>query len=107
MQLEGLIFGGAYIRRGLSTDGNLGFHIGWTSLTVGRRFTVFALFYFVSEGNFPGTSSAGEGGLIFGGTIPLRVFLRFLFDRAFVLRLLCLLCSSQHIFVMYLSKGNM
>ena len=29
---EGLIFGGAYIRRGLSTEGNLRFKIDWASL---------------------------------------------------------------------------
>ena len=44
---ERLIFGGAYIRRGLSTEGNLRFKIDWASLTVGSKFTVFALFYFV------------------------------------------------------------
>ena len=49
---EGLIFGGAYIRRGLSTEGNLRFKIDWASLIVGSEFTVFALFYFVFEGNF-------------------------------------------------------
>ena len=47
-----LIFGGAYIRRGLSTEGNLRFKIDWASLIVERKFTVFALFYFVFEGNF-------------------------------------------------------
>ena len=52
----GLIFGGAYIRRGLSTEGNLRFKIDWASLIVGSKFTVFALFYFVFEGNFPSTS---------------------------------------------------
>ena len=31
---EGFIFGGAYIRRGLSTEGNLRFKIDWTSLIV-------------------------------------------------------------------------
>ena len=29
---EGLIFGGAYIRRGLYTEGNLRYKIGWASL---------------------------------------------------------------------------
>ena len=43
---EGLIFGGAYIRRGLSTEGNLRFKTDWVSLIVGSKFTVFALFYF-------------------------------------------------------------
>ena len=28
----------------------------WASLIVGSKFTVFALFYFVFEGNFPSTS---------------------------------------------------
>ena len=30
--------------------------IDWASLIVASRFTVFALFYFVSEGNFPSIS---------------------------------------------------
>ena len=53
---EGLIFGGAYIRRGLSTEGKLCFKIKWASPIFGSKFTVFALFYFVFEGNFPSTS---------------------------------------------------
>ena len=62
---------GAYIfqrtfLRGLSTEGNLRFKIYWASLTVGRKFTVFALFYFVFEGNF---QVQAPGGLIFGGAI--------------------------------------
>ena len=35
------------------------FKIDWASLTVGSKFTVFALFYFVFEGNFPSTSPRG------------------------------------------------
>ena len=31
----------------------------WASITVGSKFTVFALFYFVFEGNFPSTSPRG------------------------------------------------
>ena len=31
--------------------GNLHFKIDWASLIVGRKFTVFTLFYFVFEGN--------------------------------------------------------
>ena len=31
---------------------NLHFKIDWASLIVGRKFTVFALFYFVFEGHF-------------------------------------------------------
>ena len=52
--LEGLIFGGAYIR-----EGNLRFKINRASLIVGSKFTVFALFYFVFEGNFQSTSPQG------------------------------------------------
>ena len=33
-------------------EGNLRFKIDGASLIVGRKFTVFALFYFVFEGNF-------------------------------------------------------
>ena len=33
-------------------EGNLRFKVGWDSLIVGRKFTVFALFYFVCEGKF-------------------------------------------------------
>ena len=52
---------GAYIfqrpfLRGLPTEGNLCFKIDWASLLVGSKFTIFALFYFVFEGNFPSTS---------------------------------------------------
>ena len=47
-------------------EGNLRFKINWPSLIVGRKCTVFALFYFEFEGNFPSTS---PGGLIFGGAI--------------------------------------
>ena len=63
---EGLIFGGAYIRRGLSMEGNLRFKIDWASLIAGSKFTVFALFYFVFEGNF---QVQAPGGLIFGWAI--------------------------------------
>ena len=70
---KGLIYGGkfAFLNR-------LGY-----SLIDGSKFTVFALFYFVFEGNFPSTSPRGAyiwrgdltedflrypfGGLIFGG----------------------------------------
>ena len=59
------------------------FKIDWASLIVERRFTVFALFYFVFEGNFQVQGPGGGlylegrfnggflryeiGGLIFGG----------------------------------------
>ena len=35
------------------------FKIDWASLIDGSKFTVFALFYFVFEGNFPSTSPRG------------------------------------------------
>ena len=40
----------------ISTEGNLRFKMDWSSLIVGSELTVFALFYFVFEGNFPSTS---------------------------------------------------
>ena len=46
------------------------FKIDWASLIVGSKFTVFALFYFVFEGNFPSTSPPGGlylEGLTHGG----------------------------------------
>ena len=52
-------------------EGNLRFKIDWASLLVGRKFTVFALFYFVFESNFQVQSCRG---LIFGGAIQWRVF---------------------------------
>ena len=71
------------------------FKIDWASLIVGSKFTVFALFYFVFEGNFPSTSPRGAyiwrgnltegflryefGGLIHGGVYIfgiLRYFVR-------------------------------
>ena len=47
-------------------EGNLRFKPDGASLIVGSEFIVFALFYFVFEGNFPSTSPRG---LIFGGAI--------------------------------------
>ena len=35
------------------------FKIEWASLIFGSKYTVFALFYFVFEGNFPSTSRRG------------------------------------------------
>ena len=62
--------------------------IDWASLIVESKFTVFVLFYFVFEGNFPSTSPQGAyiwrgdltegflrhrfGGLIFGGAYTWR-----------------------------------
>ena len=52
-------------------EGNLHLKIDWASLIVGSKFTIFALFYLVFEGNFPSTA---PGALIFGGLIKRRVF---------------------------------
>ena len=35
------------------------FKIDWVSLIVGRKFTVFALFFFATEGNFQGKAPTG------------------------------------------------
>ena len=47
-------------------EGNLRFKIDWTSLMVGRKLNIFALFYFVFEGNL---QVQAPGGLIFGAAI--------------------------------------
>ena len=47
-------------------EGHLRFKIDWASLKAGRKFTVFALFYFLFEGNF---QVQVPRGLIFGGVI--------------------------------------
>ena len=46
------------------------FKINWASLKVGRKFTFFALFYFVFEDNF---QVQAPKGLIFAGLILHRV----------------------------------
>ena len=48
------------------------FKIDWASLIFGRKFTVFALFYFVFEGNFLSTSPLGA--YINEGFFALRVW---------------------------------
>ena len=57
-------------------EGNLRFKIDWASLIVGGKFTVFALFYFVFEGNFPSKSPPGAyilEGRFYGGFFALPV----------------------------------
>ena len=56
-------------------EGNLRFKVGWDSLIVGRKFTVFALFYFVCEGKFQvqAPSSLYLDGRFNGGFFALRV----------------------------------
>ena len=67
---------------------NLGLKIDWASLIAGGKFTIFALFYFVFDSNFPSTSPRGAyiwrgdlaegflcywfGGLIFGGGLHME-----------------------------------
>ena len=55
-------------------EGNLRFKIDWASLIVGSKFTIFALIYFVLEGNFPSTSP--RGGYIWRGDLT-EGFLRY------------------------------
>ena len=43
------------------------FKIDWASLIVGRKFTVFALFYFIFEGNFQ--VQAPQGAYIWRGDV--------------------------------------
>ena len=62
-----LILGVAYLRREI-----LRFKIDWASLIVGSKFTVFALFYFVFEGNFP--SASPRGAYIWKGDLTGRFF---------------------------------
>ena len=50
------MLGGAYIRGGLSTEGNLRFKINWASLKVEVILSFLRFFYFAFEGNFPSTS---------------------------------------------------
>ena len=82
------------------------FKIDWASFIVGSKFTAFALFYFVFEGNFPSTSHRrtyiwrGDltesflryrfGGLFFGGAYTWRD----LFSKFYGMRLLSVLWNS-------------
>ena len=61
-------------------EGNLRFKIDWASLSVGRKFTVFALLHFVFEGNFQVQAPGSGGGRLYlegrfnGGFFALRVW---------------------------------
>ena len=70
---EGLIFGT-----------KLRFKIDWASIIVGSKFTVFDLFYFVFEGNFPSTSPR-PGAYIRRGDLT-ESFLRYRFGGAYIWR---------------------
>ena len=60
-------------------EGNLRFKTDWASLIVGSEFTVFALFYFVFEGNCPSTRP--RGAYIWMGYLT-EGFLRYRFGGA-------------------------
>ena len=64
-------------------EGNLCFKIDWASLIVGSKFTVFALFYFVFEGNFQ--VQAPRGAYIWRGDLT-EGFLRYEFGGAYIWR---------------------
>ena len=53
------------------------FKIDWASRILGSKFTVFALFYFVFEGNFPSRSPRGGLYLVGGGGDLTEGFLRY------------------------------
>ena len=56
--MEGLIYGGKFA-----------FQIDWASLVDDRKFTVFALFYFVFEGNCLVQAPGGGGAYIWRGDL--------------------------------------
>ena len=64
-------------------EGNLRLKIDWATLIVGRKFTVFGLFYFVFEGNFQ--VQAPPGGLYLEGRFN-GGFLRYEFGGAYIWR---------------------
>ena len=88
------------------------FKIDWASLIVGSKFTVFALFYFVFEGNFPSTSPQGAyiwrgyltegflrypfGGLIFGGTYTWRGLFSEFYGISIISSLSLMICRLSH-----------
>jgi len=64
-------------------EGNLRFKIDWASLIVGRKFTVFALSYFVFEGKFQ--VQAPRGAYIRRGDLA-EAFLHYDFGGAYIWR---------------------
>ena len=68
---EAYIFQRPFLRglfwRGLSKKGNLHFKIDWASLIVEGKFTIFALLYFVFEGNFQVQAPLPPGGFYLEG----------------------------------------
>ena len=81
-------FQGAYFWRGLYLEGliyggKFAFQIDWGTLIVGTKLTIFALFFFVFEGNFLSTSSRGAS--IWRGNL-MKGFLCSRFGRAYIWR---------------------
>ena len=68
-------------------EGNLHLKFDWASIIVGEKFTIFALFYFVSEGNFQ--VQAPKGAYFWRGDLT-EDFLRYEFGGggggAYILR---------------------
>ena len=64
-------------------EGNLRFKIDCARLIVRSKFTIFALFCFVFEGNFPSTSP--RGGYFWRGNLT-EGFLRYRFGGAYIWR---------------------
>ena len=64
-------------------EGNLRFKIDWASLVVGRKFTIFALCYFVLEGKFQ--VQAPRGAYIRRGDL-MEGFLRYDFWGVYIWR---------------------
>ena len=62
------------------------FKIDWASRIVGSKFTVFALLYFVFEGNFPSTSPRGLylEGRFNGGFFALPVWGAYIWRRLYM-----------------------
>ena len=87
------------------------FKINWASLIVGSKFTIFALFYFAFEDNFPSTSPWGAyiwrgnlmegflryrfGRLIFGGAYTWRGS----FSKFYGILIMVMSCSLDYIIV--------
>ena len=63
-------------------EGILRFKIDWASLIVGRKFTLFALFYFVFEDNFQ-AQGPPRGAYIWRGDLT-EAFLRYEFGGGLI-----------------------
>ena len=84
---------------------NLRFKIDWASLIFARKFTFFALFYFVFEGNFQ--VQAPQGAYIWRGD-STEGFLRYEFGGLYlegfifgILQVLLQLAESKYISVLF------